>query len=61
MKTARNYSTGGTLGVDISADGGTLGICFNGKKLDDPTSRGSCDLFDQVSVMLVHIPESERK
>lgn len=60
MEKQMNYHTGGTFGIDISPDGATLGICFNGKKLDEQISHGSSENFDQCAVMLVHIPESER-
>lgn len=62
LRNVKNYHCGGTFGIDISADGGTLGICFNGKKLDDQLSQeGARPDFDRCAVVMVHIPESERR
>ena len=51
-----NYRFGGTFGVNVSPDGSTLFIPMNGKELDSPGQEG----FGQPSVVVIHIPESER-
>jgi len=60
MKGSANYHTGGSFGLDVSADGATLGICFNGWKMDETRSAQGLKTFDQVSVVLLDIPASER-
>ena len=60
LKGNANYHTGGSFGLDVSADGATLGICFNGWKMDETRSAQGLKSFDQVSVVLLDIPASER-
>ena len=60
MRGAANYYTGGTFGLDISPDGKTLGIIFNGRELSDTRSATGSNEFDNCMVLLIDIPESER-
>ena len=60
LKKRMNYFSGGSFGLDISVDGATLGICINGRQLDQTRSAQGSDSFDQVAVILLDIPESER-
>lgn len=50
-----NYNLGGTFGIALNQDASQLAICFNGRPIG-----GKNDDFGQCSVMIVHIPESER-
>ncbi len=60
MRGAANYYTGGTFGLDISPDGKTVGIIFNGRELSDTRSATGSNEFDNCMVLLIDIPESER-
>ena len=51
---------GGAFGLDISPDGATLGICLNGRAMDETRSAQGIDAFDQCSVVRLEIPPSER-
>ena len=57
-----HYNLGGAFGTALSDDGSTLFINWNGRPLDKQVSVGSKELigFDLCSVMMLHIPESDR-
>ena len=64
MRDQTKYRCGGSFGTALSADGSQLFICFNGRDLGNPkvSWQSNEDLdFDQVAVVVLTIPESERK
>lgn len=64
IKKNENYNLGGTFGIALSSDGSTLFACFNGRRTDGTTvsaNSGTNMDFDLCSVVIVHIPESERQ
>jgi hypothetical protein len=54
------YITGGTFSIKLDDKGETLFILLNGAFNEYDAQEGS-DTFGQCSVLLVHIPESERR
>jgi hypothetical protein len=60
LRDQMNYLAGGAFGLDISPDGATLGICLNGRAMDETRSAQGIDAFDQCSVVRLEIPPSER-
>ena len=56
MRQQENYNLGGTYGMALSKDGGTLFINWNGARLG-----GKEESFGLCSAMILHIPEGERE
>lgn len=56
VRQQKHYNLGGTYGIALSGDGSRLFVSFNGARL--PTGKQS--EFGVCSVLLLHIPESER-
>jgi hypothetical protein len=56
LRQQKNYNLGGTYGIALSDDGSQLFASFNGAEL--PAGRQS--EFGLCSVLLLHIPKSER-
>jgi hypothetical protein len=56
IRQQKSYNIGGTYGIALSGDGSQLFVSFNGAEL--PAGRQS--EFGLCSVLLLHIPESER-
>lgn len=62
MTTLYDYVPGGTYGVKISADGGTLYVGLNGHAGDAVRLKGMpASGFGLTAFMALHIPASERK
>lgn len=58
LREKLKYNTGGTYNLRIHPDGGKLFITFNGSDYDPNAKK--LVAFGKPSVMVVHIPESER-
>ena len=56
LRQQKKYNLGGTYGLALSSDGSQLFVSFNGAEL--PVGKQS--EFGLCSVLLLHIPESER-
>lgn len=56
LRHQKNYNLGGTYGIALNGDGSQLFVSFNGAQL--PVGRQS--EFGLCSVLLLHIPKSER-
>ena len=51
------YTPDGTFGIGLSEDGATLYVTWNGNRIGQSGSR----YWDTAALMVVHIPESERR
>ena len=55
LREKKNYNLGGTYAISLNKDGSKVFICWNGGSMDQRKQE-----FGLCSVMIVHIPESER-
>ena len=54
------YTPGGTFSIKLDDTGERLFVLWNGAFVEHEEGEAKGDVFGQCSVMLIHIPESER-